>query len=52
MMELLTSPQFDKDGKERQRLKDMGMIGDYEDPNLDPDTKARKEKKKYEESDW
>jgi len=52
MMELLTSPQFDKEGKERQRLKDMGMIGDYEDPNQDPDTKARKEKKKYEESDW
>lgn len=49
VMDLLTRPQFDKDGKERQRLKDLGLISDDDEV---PEPNSKKEKRKYEQSEW
>ena len=49
VMDLLTRPQFDKEGKERQRLKDLGLVSDEDDV---PEPKSVKEKRKYEQSEW
>lgn len=49
VMDLLTRPQFDKDGKERQRLKDLGLVSDDDEV---PEPNSKKEKRKYEQSEW
>lgn len=49
VMDLLTRPQFDKEGKERQRLKDLGLVSDDDEV---PEPNSKKEKRKYEQSEW
>ena len=49
IMDLLTRPQFDKEGKERQRLKDLGLVSDDDEM---PEPNSKKEKRKYEQSEW